>query len=84
MLRLQGDWYGLGVMDFSGQYGTLAVGHQGLSSVTTCCSAIILVAFPGEGIVISVQANTVGTAPSVDTNSQVDRLAQALSDAVRG
>ena len=82
MLRLQGDWYGLGVMDFSGQYGTLAVGHQGLSSVTTCCSAIILVALPGEGIVISVQANTTGQPPA-DTNAQVNRLAGTLLDALR-
>ncbi len=80
----QGEWYGLGVMDFSAQYGALAVGHQGLSSVTTCCSAIILIALPEEGVVIAVQANTVGTGPTIDTNSQVDRLARALSDAAGG
>ena len=83
MTDFQGEWYGLGVMDFSAQYGALAVGHQGLSSVTTCCSAIILVALPEDGVVISVQANTVGTDPSIDTNSQVDRLGLALSDVVR-
>ena len=81
----QGEWYGLGAMDFSSQYrGALAVGHQGLSSVTTCCSAVILVALPEEGIVIAVQADTAGTAPSVDINSQVDALARALRVAARG
>jgi D-alanyl-D-alanine carboxypeptidase len=84
MTDFQGQWYGLGVMDFSAQYGALAVGHQGLSSVTTCCSAIIVMALPEEGVVIAVQANTVGTNPSIDTNSQVDRLARALRDAARG
>ena len=83
MTDFRGQWYGLGVMDFSTRYGALAVGHQGLSSVTTCCSAIILMALPEEGIVVSVQANTVGTSPAVDTNSQVDRLAGALWDAMR-
>jgi hypothetical protein len=70
-------------MDFSEMYGVPAVGHQGLSSVTTCCSAIILLALPEEGLVIAVQANTVGTDPSVDTNGQVDRLARALRDATQ-
>jgi CubicO group peptidase (beta-lactamase class C family) len=84
MTDFQGEWYGLGVMDFSEQYGALAVGHQGLSSVTTCCSAIILVALPEKGIVIAVQANTVGTGPTIDANSQVDRLAGALRDAAGG
>lgn len=82
MTDFQGDWYGLGVMDFSGEYGALGVGHQGLSSVTTCCSAIILLALPEEGIVIAVQANTAGTDRSIDTNSQVNGLARALRLAV--
>jgi CubicO group peptidase (beta-lactamase class C family) len=83
MTSFEGEWYGLGVMDFSGQYGTRAVGHQGLSSVTSCCSAVALVALPEEGVVIAVQADSVGRDPSIDLNGQVDRLAWALSDAVR-
>jgi hypothetical protein len=83
MTEFNGNWYGLGVMDFSSQYGSLAVGHQGLSSVTTCCSANILVALPEEGIVIAVQANATGTPASVDPNRHVDRLARVLRDAVQ-
>jgi D-alanyl-D-alanine carboxypeptidase len=83
MTDFQGEWYGLGVMDFSAQYGAPAVGHQGLSSVTTCCSAIVLVALPEDGVVIAVQANTIGTDPSIDTNSHVDRLGLAFRDVVR-
>jgi CubicO group peptidase (beta-lactamase class C family) len=83
MTSFEGQWYGLGVMDFSGQYGTRAVGHQGLSSATSCCSAVALVALPEEGVVIAVQADSVGTDPSIDLNGQVDRLARVLSDAAR-
>jgi D-alanyl-D-alanine carboxypeptidase len=83
MTDFQGKWYGLGTMDLSDGYGTLAVGHEGASSVTTCCSQIRLVALPEEGIVISVQANTKGTEAS-DPYSQVGLLTQALWDAVRG
>ncbi|MGH2692467.1 MAG: serine hydrolase domain-containing protein [Actinomycetota bacterium] len=84
MTDFQGDWYGLGVMDLSSDYGTLAVGHEGESSVTTCCSLIRLVALPEEGVVISVQANTAATDRPYDTyNSQVVRMTQALRDAVR-
>jgi D-alanyl-D-alanine carboxypeptidase len=83
MTDFQGVWYGLGVMDFLGLFAVPAIGHQGLSSVTTCCSAIILVALPEEGIVIAVQANTAETDPSVDTNGQVDQLAVVLRDAAR-
>jgi CubicO group peptidase (beta-lactamase class C family) len=82
MTDFQGQWYGLGVMDLSSEYGELAVGHQGLSSPGTCCSAIVLVAVPAQGIVISVQADTTGTPASADTNSQVDRLAVALREAI--
>jgi D-alanyl-D-alanine carboxypeptidase len=82
MTDFRGEWYGLGVMDLSSEFGAVAVGHQGLSSVTTCCSAIVLVALPAEGIVIAVQASTTGTPPSVDTNTQVDRLAEALWAAI--
>jgi CubicO group peptidase (beta-lactamase class C family) len=83
MTDFQGDWYGLGVMDFSSEYGTLAIGHEGESSVTTCCSVIRLVALPEEGVVISVQANTAATDHPYDTyNSQVVLMTHALRDAV--
>ena len=49
MTEFNGAWYGLGVMDLSSSYGTLAVGHEGESSVTTCCSLIRLVALPEGG-----------------------------------
>jgi hypothetical protein len=63
----------------------LAVGHEGESSATTCCSLIRLVALPEEGVVISVQANTAATDDPYDTyNSQVVRLTQVLRDAARG
>jgi D-alanyl-D-alanine carboxypeptidase len=82
MTDFQGDWYGLGVMDLSGDYGTLAVGHEGESSVTTCCSVIRLVVLPEEGVVISVQAITPATEHPYDTySSQVIRLTRALRDA---
>jgi CubicO group peptidase (beta-lactamase class C family) len=85
MTDFQGDWYGLGVMDLSSGYGTLAVGHEGESSVTTCCSVIRLVALPEEGVVIAVQANTAATTHPYDTyNSDVVRLTQVLRDAARG
>jgi CubicO group peptidase (beta-lactamase class C family) len=83
MTDFQGEWYGLGVMDLSDSYGTLAVGHEGASSVTTCCSLIRLVALPEEGMVISVQANTAATDHPYDAyNSQVGLLTQAMRDTV--
>jgi D-alanyl-D-alanine carboxypeptidase len=82
MTDFQGDWYGLGVMDFSSEYRTLAVGHEGSSSVTTCCSVIRLVALPEQGVVISVQANTAATNRPYETyNHHVVRLTQVLRDA---
>ena len=85
MTDFHGDWYGLGVMDLSSEYGTLAVGHEGESSVTTCCSLIRLVALPEEAVVISVQASTAATDHPYETyNSQVVRLTQVLRDAARG
>jgi CubicO group peptidase (beta-lactamase class C family) len=87
MTEVQGETfglgYGLGVVDFSDSYGTLAVGHPGESSVTTCCSDIRLVAFPDEGLVISVQANTDGAETS-DPFGQVELLTRGLRDAARG
>jgi D-alanyl-D-alanine carboxypeptidase len=84
MTEFQGDWYGLGVMDFTGEYGSLAVGHDGESSVTTCCSLIRLVALPEEGVVISIQANTPRTEHPYDTyNSAVVGLTQVLRGLAR-
>ncbi|HET9248557.1 MAG TPA: serine hydrolase domain-containing protein [Actinomycetota bacterium] len=84
MTDFGGEWYGLGVMDLSGEYATLAVGHEGSSSAATCCSLIRLVALPEEGIVISVQASTETTGDPYDTyNDQVVRLTQILRDAAR-
>jgi CubicO group peptidase (beta-lactamase class C family) len=83
MTDFQGEWYGLGVMDLSSDYGTLAVGHEGESSVTTCCSLIRLVALPEEGTVISVQAATPATDHPYETfNARVVRLTQDLRGAV--
>lgn len=85
MTDFQGEWYGLGVMDLSSDYATYAVGHEGESSVTTCCSVIRLVALPEDGVVISVQATTAATDhPYATYNSQVVRLTQVLRDAARG
>jgi len=83
MTEFDDKWYGLGVMDFSSSYGTLAVGHEGESSVTTCCSLIRLVALPEEGLVLSVQANTDGTAAS-DPYTEVGLLTHDLRKAARG
>ena len=83
MTDFNGEWYGLGVMDFSRasrEFDELAIGHQGLSSVTTCCSAVVLVALPDEGIVIAVQADT---PTDSDLNPHVDRLARLLAEATR-
>ena len=84
MTDFRGEWYGLGVMDLSGDYGTLAVGHEGESSVTTCCSLVRLVALPEEGVVIAVQAATAVTEhPYDDYGAALVRLTQDLRDAVR-
>jgi D-alanyl-D-alanine carboxypeptidase len=97
MTDFDGEWYGLGVMDYalaSGVFDDGTIGHQGLSSITTCCSAVALVAMPDDGIVIAVQ----GDAPtdeggtgggscggsSCDLNPKLDRLAKTLADAARG
>jgi D-alanyl-D-alanine carboxypeptidase len=81
----QGEWYGLGVMDLSSEYATLAVGHEGSSSAAQCCSLIRLVALPEEGVVVSVQATTAPSDHVYDTyNSQVVRLTQVLKDTAQG
>jgi CubicO group peptidase (beta-lactamase class C family) len=77
-----GDTYGLGVMNFSDIYGTPAVGHEGESSVTTCCSVIRLVALPKEGVVISVQADTGGSVGE-DSYNELGRVTRALREAAR-
>lgn len=85
MTDFQGDWYGLGVMDFSSEYASLAVGHEGSSSAATCCSLIRLVALPEDGVVVSVQANTAATDdPYGAYNSRVVRLTQVLRNAALG
>jgi D-alanyl-D-alanine carboxypeptidase len=58
MTDFKGQWYGLGTMNFADIYAQPAVGHEGESSVTTCCSLIRLVVLPEKGLVISVQADT--------------------------
>ena len=63
------------------EYGALAVGHEGSSSVTTCCAVIRVVALPEEGVVISVQANTPPRPRPYELyNSEVVRLTQVLRD----
>jgi CubicO group peptidase (beta-lactamase class C family) len=85
MTDFQGEWYGLGVMDLSSEYATLAVGHEGSSSAAQCCSLIRLVAMPEEGVVVSVQANTAPTDHPYDSyNGQVVRLTQVLKDTALG
>jgi CubicO group peptidase (beta-lactamase class C family) len=85
MTDFQGEWYGLGVMDLSSEYATQAIGHEGSSSAPQCCSLIRLVAFPEEGMVVSVQANTPATDDPYGTyNGDVVRLTQALRDVALG
>jgi hypothetical protein len=85
MTDFGGEWYGLGVMDLSSEYGTFAVGHEGSSSAATYCSLIRVVALPEEGVVISVQANTEATDNPYDTyNYELVRLTEVLRDAARG
>ncbi len=80
MTDFQGEWYGLGTMDLSDS--GLGVGHNGISSPTTCCSEIVLAALPEEGVVISVQANL--PSPASDPLTEVTRLTQLLRDAAKG
>ena len=83
MTDFHGDWYGLGTFDFSSVFGALAVGHEGESSVTTCCSVIRLAAIPEEGIVISVQADPGSSIGDWDYWRALDVLTKALRDAAR-
>jgi D-alanyl-D-alanine carboxypeptidase len=85
MTDFGGEWYGLGVMDLSGEYATLAVGHEGASSAATCCSLIRLVALPEQGVVISVQASTETTDdPYAAYNYELVRLTQVLRETAQG
>ena len=69
MTDFQGDWYGLGAIDFSrgtpaiaGGFGIPAVGHGGLEPA----NAVMLVAFPETDVVVAVQAHF-GTLDQVAT-----------------
>lgn len=83
MTDFGGEWYGLGSQDFSGDLGATAVGHLGLSSPTTCCSMITLVALPEEGMVIAVQARTPGTSLSGDSLDDLYGLTRSLRRAAQ-
>ena len=84
MTDFGGEWYGLGVMDLSSEYGALAVGHEDQFR------RYLLLLDPsrgaaGEGLVISVQANTEATDQPYDTyNHELVRLTEVLRDAARG
>jgi D-alanyl-D-alanine carboxypeptidase len=69
MTDFQGDWYGLGAIDFSGEtpailhgFGIPAIGHGGVEP----SHAVMLVAFPENDVVVAVLANA-GTLPQVAT-----------------
>jgi len=76
MTDFQGDWYGLGAIDFSqgtpaipGGFGIPAVGHGGLEPA----NAAILVTFPQTDVVVAVQA--------IGTLDQIATVVGALRDA---
>jgi D-alanyl-D-alanine carboxypeptidase len=76
MTDFRGDWYGLGTIDFAvsptpGGYDTLAIGHGGLEGSL----AVVLVAFPESGVVISVQT-------AFGDLELVHSIARALRDAI--
>lgn len=90
MTDSQGEWYGLGTINFSdsGLGWGLGVGHTGQSSPPTCCSEIVLTALPEEGVVILVQANFPGDLATErrafyakEFATEVPRLSRLLSDA---
>ena len=69
MTDFQGDWYGLGAIDFSqgtpaiiDGFGIPAIGHGGLEP----SNAVMLVAFPETDVVVAVQAH-IGTLDQVAT-----------------
>jgi D-alanyl-D-alanine carboxypeptidase len=75
MTDFQGDWYGLGAIDFShgtpaiGAFGIPAVGHGGMEPSVT----VVLVAFPQTDVVVAVQTN-------VGSLNQVADVAEALNE----
>jgi len=76
MTDFQGDWYGLGAIDFSqgtpaipGGFGIPAVGHGGLEPA----NAAMLVTFPQTDVVVAVQA--------IGTLDQIATVVGALRDA---
>lgn len=71
MTDFGGEFYGLGTVDFSDEYGVPgALGHGGLEA----SHAVRLVAFPEAGVVVSVQANA-------DGFDELRPLVNALRDA---
>jgi CubicO group peptidase (beta-lactamase class C family) len=83
MIDFRGQWYGLGTFDFSSILGRRAVGHEGESSVTTCCSVIEVAALPDQGIVIAVQADTGDNLTDRDFFAALTAVSRALRDAAR-
>jgi hypothetical protein len=78
MTDFQGDWYGLGAIDFSrgtpaiiDGFGIPAIGHGGLEP----SNAVMLVAFPETDVVVAVQA--------IGTLDQVATIVGALRDAAQ-
>jgi D-alanyl-D-alanine carboxypeptidase len=76
MTDFGGEWYGLGVIDFThpdaGTFDTPAVGHGGSEE----SHFVRLVAFPRTGLVVSVQAHA-------DDFAQVDHVLNRLREAVQ-
>ena len=78
MTDFQGDWYGLGAIDFShgtpaiGAFGIPAVGHGGMEPSVT----VVLVAFPETDVVVAVQAH-------VGSLDQVADVVEALREAAQ-
>jgi CubicO group peptidase (beta-lactamase class C family) len=76
MTDFRGDWYGLGVIDFThpdaGTFDTPVVGHGGSEE----SHFVRLLAFLRTGLVVSVQANA-------DDFSEVEDVVSRLSEAVQ-
>lgn len=76
MTDFEGDWYGLGAIDFThpdaGTFYTPVVGHGGSEE----SHFVRLLAFLRTGLVVSVQANA-------DDSSEVDHVLNRLHEAVQ-
>jgi hypothetical protein len=76
MTDFNGDWYGLGAIDFThpdaGTFDTPVVGHGGSEE----SHFVRLVAFLRTGLVVSVQANA-------DDFSEVEHVVNGLYEAVQ-